>query len=236
MAAKSKAQPPLDATAIKTRAGASCCRARLDAAHAILIAMNPDLLRLSAVLGLLALLLALQWRFGYRRDMQLRAMLDNLLLAAPDQLGESVWAPIVRGAAVRRQEALYLQRAEEILDFTTLDKVSLQAARHLSGGQQKLLELARVLMGRPQMIMLDEPAAGVNPALTEVLMERIHALNAQGMSFLIIEHNMDLVMRHCKPIIAMANGRVIFKGTAAEALDCQALLDSYLGDMELIPG
>ena len=182
------------------------------------------------------------YRAGLARTFQIpqpfpdMTVLDNLLLAAPDQLGESVWAPIVRGAAVRRQEALYLQRAQEILDFTTLDRVSLQAARHLSGGQQKLLELARVLMGRPQMIMLDEPAAGVNPALTEVLMERIHALNAQGMSFLIIEHNMDLVMRHCKPIIAMANGRVIFKGTAAEALHCQALLDSYLGDMELIPG
>jgi branched-chain amino acid transport system ATP-binding protein len=150
-------------------------------------------------------------------------------------LGETFWAPIVRPGAIRRQEQEHLHRAHEILAFTTLEKLSLEAARNLSGGQQKLLELARVLMGKPQMIMLDEPAAGVNPALTHVLMDRIHALNQQGMTFLIIEHNMDLVMRHCNPIIAMANGRVIFTGDAEEALACEELLDSYLGDLEMIP-
>lgn len=180
------------------------------------------------------------YREGLARTFQIpqpfpeMTVLDNLMLAAPDQLGETFWAPVLRPAAIRRQERERLQRAHEILEFTTLSRVAGIAARQLSGGQQKLLELSRVLMGKPELILLDEPAAGVNPALTHTLMERIHALNEQGISFLIIEHNMDLVMRHCQPIIAMANGRVIFTGTAEQALHCDELLDSYLGDVAAV--
>jgi branched-chain amino acid transport system ATP-binding protein len=175
------------------------------------------------------------YRAGLARTFQIpqpfpdMTVLDNLMLAAPEQLGETFWAPVLRPGAIRQQEDRHLHHAREILAFTTLDTLALQAARHLSGGQQKLLELARVLMGRPRMIMLDEPAAGVNPALMQVLMDRIHALNRQGITFLIIEHNMDLVMRHCDPIIALASGRVIFTGNATQALACDELLDSYLG-------
>lgn len=158
-------------------------------------------------------------------------VLDNLMLAVPGQLGETLWGPLFRPGAIRRQETEQLERAREVLEFTTLDKVSELAARNLSGGQQKLLELARVLMGKPELILLDEPAAGVNPALAATLMDKIRVLNEDGMTFLIIEHNMELVMRHCNPIIAMANGRIIFEGTAAQALECEALLDSYLGDI-----
>lgn len=181
------------------------------------------------------------YRAGLARTFQIpqpfpeMTVLDNLLLAAPGQLGETFWAPVIRPLAIRKQEEEHLQRAHEILEFTTLSRVAGLAARNLSGGQQKLLELSRVLMGKPELIMLDEPAAGVNPVLTNLLMDRIHALNDQGITFLIIEHNMDLIMRHCQPIIAMANGRVIFTGTAAEAMDCDELLESYLGDMSTIP-
>ena len=176
------------------------------------------------------------YRRGLARTFQIpqpfpeMTVLDNLMLAAPRQIGENVWAPLFRAGAIRRQEAEHLERAFEVLQFTTLEKVAGLAARNLSGGQQKLLELARVLMGKPEFILLDEPAAGVNPALTSVLMDKIHALNNEGITFLLIEHNMDLVMRHCDPIIAMANGRIIFQGNAGDALACEALLDSYLGD------
>ncbi|MFK7890149.1 MAG: ABC transporter ATP-binding protein [Granulosicoccus sp.] len=158
-------------------------------------------------------------------------VLDNLMLAAPGQLGETVWGPVFRPAAIKRQEAEHLERAFDVLKFTTLHKVAELAAKNLSGGQQKLLELARVLMGKPELILLDEPAAGVNPVLTALLLEKIHALNDEGITFLIIEHNMELVMQHCNPIIAMANGEVIFQGNASQALECEELLDSYLGDM-----
>ena len=179
------------------------------------------------------------YRRGMARTFQIpqpfpqMTVLDNLMLAVPDQLGESVWAPVFRAMAIRKQEAVHLARAREVLRFTTLDKVAEQAAGKLSGGQQKLLELARVLMGEPKLILLDEPAAGVNPTLTTLLLDKIHALNDQGITFLIIEHNMDLVMRHCHPIIAMANGRILFEGSAGQALQCDALLDSYLGDISL---
>ena len=93
----------------------------------------------------------------------------------------------------------------------------------------KLLELARVLMGSPSLILLDEPAAGVNPMLTRVLIERIEELNRQGTTFLIIEHDMDFIMRHCNPVIAMAQGRLIFQGTAEEAQSNPVLLEAYLG-------
>ena len=161
-------------------------------------------------------------------------VLDNLMLAAPSQLGETVWAPVFKRTAIARQESEHLARAHEVLQFTTLEKVAGLAARQLSGGQQKLLELARVLMGKPSFILLDEPAAGVNPALSHLLLDKIHALNEEGITFLIIEHDMDLVMRHCNPIIAMANGQVIFEGTPAEAQHCEQLLDSYLGSTSRI--
>ena len=80
-------------------------------------------------------------------------------------------------------------------------------------------------------VCVDEPAAGVNPALVRVLIEKIQALNDQGVTFLIVEHDMDLVMRHCDPIIAMAQGRVIFEGSAEEAKSDTKLLDAYLGDV-----
>jgi branched-chain amino acid transport system ATP-binding protein len=102
-------------------------------------------------------------------------------------------------------------------------------AGQISGGQMKLLELARVLMGDPQLILLDEPAAGVNPVLTATLIGKIEELNRQGTTFVIIEHDMDFVMQHCDPVIALAEGRVIFEGTSAEALANPVLLDAYLG-------
>ena len=159
-------------------------------------------------------------------------VLENLMLAAPAQAGETPWGPLLRRERVRAQEAAIRDRAHVLLDFVTLDKVAGLAAGRLSGGQQKLLELARVLMGSPRLILLDEPAAGVNPSLVQVLVEKIRALNAQGVTFLIIEHDMDLVMRHCDPIVAMAQGRVIFQGDAAAAQADPRLLDAYLGTPE----
>ncbi|WP_419909274.1 ABC transporter ATP-binding protein [Hoeflea sp.] len=157
------------------------------------------------------------------------SVFENLMLAAPDQPGERFWVPVVARRSIDRRERQIAERAHEILAFTTLDGVADEAAGQLSGGQQKLLELARVLMSTPKMIMLDEPAAGVNPTLTRVLIEKIEQLNAEGCTFLIIEHDMDLVMRHCHSIIAMSNGRIIYEGDAAGAQSNETLLDAYLG-------
>ncbi|MFK7879415.1 ABC transporter ATP-binding protein [Roseobacter sp.] len=167
--------------------------------------------------------------FQIPRPFARMSVLENVMLAPMAQIGEHLLGPFFRSAPMRAQETAIRERALGVLDFVTLAGLADQAAAQLSGGQKKLLELARVLMGDPDLILLDEPAAGVNPSLTKVLIEKIEALNARGKTFLIIEHDMDFVMQHCDPIIAMAEGRVVFEGTAQEAQNNPILLDAYLG-------
>lgn len=157
------------------------------------------------------------------------SVLENVMLAPMDQTGETLLGAVLGQSRIRDQEEAIRKKAFEVLDFLTLRHVADQPAAKISGGQMKLLELARVLMGDPRLILLDEPAAGVNPALTEILIEKIEELNRNGKTFLIIEHDMDFVMRHCDPIIAMADGQVVFEGTSVEAQSNPILLDAYLG-------
>jgi neutral amino acid transport system ATP-binding protein len=121
-------------------------------------------------------------------------------------------------------------RAEEILAFLGLHRLRDAPAGTLSYGQRKLLELAGVLMARPQLVMLDEPAGGVNPRLLDEIIGRIIELNAQGITFLIVEHNMDLVMNVCHSVVVMAEGRVLRQGTPAEIQADDAVLAAYLGE------
>lgn len=167
--------------------------------------------------------------FQIPRPFAAMSVFENLMLAAPDQLGERFWVPLVAKGSIRARDGEIADRARDVLAFTSLDAVADEAAGRLSGGQQKLLELARVLMSTPQMIMLDEPAAGVNPTLTTLLIDKIERLNHAGCTFLIIEHDMDLVMRHCDRIVGMANGRIVYEGDAAGAQADATLLDAYLG-------
>jgi len=167
--------------------------------------------------------------FQIPRPFRRMSVLENLLMAPGGQTGETVTGALFARGTVARQEAVIRDKALGLLAFMTLDRVADQPAGQISGGQMKLLELARALMGDPKLILLDEPAAGVNPALMEVLIDRIEALNQQGTSFVVIEHNMDFVMRHCDPVIALAEGRVVFQGTAEAARRDPLLLDAYLG-------
>lgn len=157
------------------------------------------------------------------------SVLENVMLAPMGQTGETLLGAVLGKSRIRDQEEAIRKKAFEVLDFLTLRHVADQPAAKISGGQMKLLELARVLMGDPRLILLDEPAAGVNPALTEILIEKIEELNRNGKTFLIIEHDMDFVMRHCDPIIAMAEGQAVFEGTSVEAQSNPILLDAYLG-------
>lgn len=167
--------------------------------------------------------------FQIPRPFARMSVLENVMLAPTGQAGESVTGPFLSARKVREDELRIRRRALEILDFVTLAGLADHPAGKLSGGQMKLLELARVLMGDPSVILLDEPAAGVNPSLTKLLIGKIEELNRQGKTFVIIEHDMDFVMRHCDPVIALAEGRVVFEGTAAEAQSNPVLLDAYLG-------
>ena len=157
------------------------------------------------------------------------SLIDNVLTGAQNQTGERLIANFLRPGRVRAEERQLREKARAILDFVTLSHLAEEPARVLSGGQRKLLELARVLMADPQAILLDEPAAGVNPALLEVIIDKIRALNEAGTSILLIEHNMDMVARLCSRVVAMALGRPLAEGTAAAVAADPAVIEAYLG-------
>jgi branched-chain amino acid transport system ATP-binding protein len=167
--------------------------------------------------------------FQIPRPFRRMSVLENVMLSPTGQTGETMAGALFRASKVRREEEALRQKALDILDFMTLGSLADHPAGKISGGQMKLLELARVLMGEPEVILLDEPAAGVNPSLTNVLIERIEELNRRGKTFFIIEHDMDFVMNHCNPVVALAEGKVMFQGTAEEAKANPVLLDAYLG-------
>jgi branched-chain amino acid transport system ATP-binding protein len=130
------------------------------------------------------------------------------------------------GARTFRHEQ---ERAMDLLDFVGISRLAGEKARNLSFGQRKLLEFASVLMAEPKLVLLDEPAGGVNPALLERMMERIQALNGDGLTFLIVEHNMDVVMTLCKSIVVMAHGEVLLQGPPETVQEDHRVLDAYLG-------
>lgn len=169
--------------------------------------------------------------FQVPRPFPQMTVLENLMLVPLGQAGERFWNNWHRGARVRSEERAARERAMQALELCALAAKAGELAGRLSGGQQKLLELARVLMIDPRLILLDEPAAGVNPALMETLLDLIVALNRRGTTFLIIEHNMDLVMSVCRPIVVMAQGRVLYQGDAAGVRRDPRVLHAYLGEM-----
>jgi branched-chain amino acid transport system ATP-binding protein len=121
-------------------------------------------------------------------------------------------------------------RAMDILSFLGIQKLADEQAKRLSYGQRKLLELASVLMTDPKLILLDEPAGGVNPALLERILDRIQAINADGTTFLIVEHNMEVVMRLSESIVVMAHGKVLMQDTPEAVRSDERVLDAYLGE------
>lgn len=154
---------------------------------------------------------------------------ENLMVAGPQQPGERFAAALVRRRGVRAAERALSDKALEILDFLRLGRLANQAAASLSGGQRKLLSLGRVLMLNPRLVLLDEPVAGVNETLAAELFDHIGELNRRGITFLVIEHDMDLVMRLCETVVVMHNGRTLAQGTPDEVQQNQAVLDAYLG-------
>ncbi len=142
--------------------------------------------------------------FQIPRPFARMSVLENVMLSPIGQMGESIGGPFVAWRTVRDQETRLRACALDVLDFVTLGHLTDHPAGKISGGQRKLLELARVLMGDPSVILLDEPSAGVNPALTETLVGKIETLNRQGKTFVIIEHDMDFVMGHCEPLARSA--------------------------------
>lgn len=158
-------------------------------------------------------------------------VLENVLTAVQGQTGEAILANLFRRGRIEREEREAARKAQDLLAFLSIDHLAGEPARVLSGGQRKLLELARILITDPRIILLDEPAAGVNPALMDLIADRIVEINRSGVSILLIEHNMDLIARLCSRVVVMAAGRELAQGTPAEIIANKEVVEAYLGEI-----
>jgi neutral amino acid transport system ATP-binding protein len=170
--------------------------------------------------------------FQVARVLSRLSVLDNMLLAAPQQSGEKLrntWI-FSRRPQIVRQEKQLREQALSILDSVGLGHMTHAYAGSLSGGQRKLLEMARALMTNPKLVLLDEPAAGVNPRLIEDICGHIRTWNQQQrITFLIIEHNMDMIMSLCDRVWVLAEGQNLMSGTPKEVQTNPKVLEAYLG-------
>lgn len=174
-------------------------------------------------------------RLGLVRTFQITRALarmtvhENLMLGPKGQVGEGLLGAFAF-RRWKRQEREFAQRVDETLDRFELASLADEYAGALSGGQKKLLELARALMMDPRMMLLDEPMAGVNPTLAKRLMERIVELrDEQGMTFLLVEHDMETVFAYCDRVVVMAEGRKLAEGTPQEIQENAEVQEAYLG-------
>ena len=156
------------------------------------------------------------------------SVIENMRLGATDQKGEKWWNGLF-AAVWKGQEAEITRRADELLTRFKMDHMRDEYAGSLSGGQRKLLEMARALMTNPTLVMLDEPMAGVNPALKQSLNQHIRGLRDDGMTVLFVEHDMDMVHDISDWVIVMAEGRIIAEGTPDDISSNPAVIDAYLG-------
>ena len=168
--------------------------------------------------------------FQITKALEAMPVIDNMMLAAPDQPGERFRNLVLHPRAVRRREREVRAQAIELLEFFHLAEHAGAYAGTLSGGQRKLLELARALMTEPQLLLLDEPMAGINPSLGRRLLEYLQRLRAErGTTILYVEHDMEVVMNHSDLVVVMAEGRTIAVGEPHAVREDPAVIDAYLG-------
>jgi branched-chain amino acid transport system ATP-binding protein len=169
------------------------------------------------------------YRRGIARTFQLiqlfpeMTVMENMLVAGQEKKGTLL------SRLLRREEAEATARAVALLEFLGIAGLRENLASNLSYGQQKLLDFGMALMSGPQLILLDEPMAGVNPTMIKNLVGHILELNARGYTFVVIEHNMEVVMSLCRRIVVLSQGERIAEGTPAEIADNPLVLDAYFG-------
>jgi ABC-type branched-subunit amino acid transport system ATPase component len=167
--------------------------------------------------------------FQIARGFPRLSVYENLLLYGDRQPGERAAAALLRSRAARVRESELIDRAYGIAARLNLARVLNDPASSLSGGQKKLLEIGRVLMGRPQLILLDEPVAGVNPSLTREIAAHLRLLVDEGLSVLLIEHHMDTIAQLCDRVVVLAEGRNLAEGSFDALLRNDAVQEAYMG-------
>ena len=160
--------------------------------------------------------------FQITRDLMEMTVLENMVVQSPTK----GFMDLFKGGILGGER----DRAMDLLDFVGIAHLANEKAKNLSYGQKKLMEFAATLIVEPQLVLLDEPAGGINPALLEDIVDRIRLLNKQGITFLIVEHNMDLVMSLCEPVIVMAYGKVLAEGHPENIQNNKEVLEAYLGE------
>ena len=156
-------------------------------------------------------------------------LIENVMLGAQNQTGERLWPNWLSPRRVAQEERASFAQAMGLLKFVRLDELAQEPARVLSGGQRKLLEIARTMMAEPRLLLLDEPAAGVNPSLLNVIVERILEINRAGVAVLVIEHNMDVIVRLCARVFVMAAGKLLCQGPPDAVIRDPLVVEAYLG-------
>ena len=157
-------------------------------------------------------------------------VLENLMMVPGNQSGENLVNALFKPGIVRNEELKVKEKASEVIDFLNLTHLSNELAGNLSGGQKKLLELGRTMMVDAKLVLLDEVGAGVNRTLLKEIGNAILRLNKEkGYTFCMIEHDMEFISRLCNPVIVMAEGSVLFEGTADEVKNNEQVIESYLG-------
>ncbi|MCJ8507063.1 ABC transporter ATP-binding protein [Rhizobium lemnae] len=167
--------------------------------------------------------------FQLARGFPKLSVFQHLILYGQAQPGEGLWAAITGSKVARQREEELSEEALAVARRLRLDHVIDNPITALSGGQKKLVEIGRALMAHPKLILLDEPMAGVNPTLTEEIAAHLLALNADGITICLIEHDMALIRRLCNPVIVMAEGRKLVEGGFDEVAENRDVQEAYLG-------
>jgi branched-chain amino acid transport system ATP-binding protein len=167
--------------------------------------------------------------FQVPREFARLSVIDNLCVASRRHPGDRLVQALIMCERTRSYERSLREKAQQMLEWMKLDPVANNPAGSLSGGQKKLLELARALMLEPRYLLLDEPYAGVSGPVADTISERLCDLTKSSVGILIIEHNMEQMVRLCRRIVAMADGKVIATGSPSEIIEDATVVDAYIG-------